>query len=382
MPATTTDGDTATGSSTEIGSTLVCVEDYKVAASARLPRPVLGYYRAGATGETTLRGNREAFNGWYILPRILRDVSLRILSTDVLGMRLQMPVAIAPTAMQKMAHPDGECASARAAERLGSAFTLSLFATSSIQEVAKAAPGAIKFLQLYILKDRALAVQHVRKAEAAGFRAVVVTVDHCVSGIRWQNVREPHTLTPPLRFANLDAFYEEAERKGEVLGLQFAKDEIVPYNTWDDLRWIVGLTSLPVVAKGVLTREGARRAVMAGVAAILVSNHGGRLMDGVPQTIEALPHVVAEVAGRCPVFVDGGFTQGTEVFKALALGASLVFVGRPVLWGLACGGEEGVHDVLSIIRDELDNVMANTGCSSIQDINKNMVVRKETYCKL
>ncbi|KAF2361933.1 FMN-dependent dehydrogenase, partial [Trinorchestia longiramus] len=280
---------------------------------------------------------------WYIIPRMLRDVSSMNLRTTVFGHQLSMPIAVAPTAMQKMAHPLGECANAAAAGKHGTLFTLSTISTSSIEEVAQYAPDTLKFFQLYIYKDRALTLQLVRRAEQAGYRAIVLTIDAPNFGIRRADLRNGFTLP------NKSSIHD------------YVKTLFDQSLTWKDLEALVASTALPVVAKGVLSRADAKLALKAGVAAVWVSNHGGRQIDGVPPTIEALPHIVAEVNGRCPVFVDGGFTEGASIFKALALGASLVFVGRPAVWGLAVAGEQGVYNVLDILKKELENIMCNAG---------------------
>ncbi|XP_018012842.1 glycolate oxidase 2 isoform X2 [Hyalella azteca] len=365
---------------------LVCVHDFETAAAARLPLMALDFYRTGATSQVTLVENRRAMRRWYILPRLLRDVSTRSLGTSVFGHSLRLPIAIAPTAFQKMAHPMGECASASAAGRHGTVFTLSTVATSSIEEVARSAPNTIKFFQLYIYKDRSLTEKLVRRAEEAGFRAVVLTVDSATVGIRRADIRNGFTLPPHLKLANLDSTSDKGTLSDRGNGgssiNEYAKNNFVEGITRKDLAWLISVTTLPVVVKGILTSADASLALQAGVAAVWVSNHGARQVDGVPPTIEALPHVVAEVNGRCPVFVDGGFTDGSDIFKALALGASLVFIGRPVLWGLACAGEQGVYQVIEILKRELDNVMTNSGCRTLSDITRDMVVRRDQFSKL
>ncbi|XP_018012839.1 glycolate oxidase 3 isoform X1 [Hyalella azteca] len=365
---------------------LVCVQDFATAAAARLPLMALDYYRSGATSQVTLIENRRAMRRWYILPRLLRDVSTRSLGTSVFGHSLQLPIAIAPTALQKMAHPLGECASASAAGRHGTVFTLSTIATSSIEEVARSAPNAIKFFQLYIYRDRSLTEKLVERAKAAGFKAIVLTVDAATFGIRRADIRNNFNLPPHLKLANFESTSDEGtlgDRGTGNSGInEYVKDNFDAGITWQDLKWLINVTTLPVVVKGILTSADASLALQAGVAAVWVSNHGARQVDGVPPTIEALPHVVAEVNGRCPVFVDGGFTDGSDIFKALALGASLVFIGRPVLWGLACAGEQGVYQVIEILKRELDNVMTNSGCRTLSDITRDMVVRRDQFSKL
>ncbi|XP_063235286.1 2-Hydroxyacid oxidase 1-like isoform X2 [Bacillus rossius redtenbacheri] len=320
---------------------LVCLQDYEQHALSRLDKNALDYYRCGAGEEDSLQLNRTCFKRLRIRPRCLRDVSLLDLSTSVLGATVALPVGIAPTAMQSMAHSDGELASARAAEEAGAIFVLSTLSTSSIEEVASAAPNAVKWFQLYIYRDRELTRELVRRAEWAGYKALVLTVDAPVFGNRRCIARDHFQLPSHLR-----------------------------------------ITQLPIVLKGVLTAEDAVKGADAGAAAILVSNHGGRQVDGAPAAIEALPEVARAVGDRVEVYMDGGVTQGTDVFKALALGARMVFIGRPALWGLAHSGKRGVCNVLSILRRELEITFQLTGCASVVDVSSKMVVHESSYYKL
>ncbi|KAG0727650.1 Hydroxyacid oxidase 1 [Chionoecetes opilio] len=364
---------------------LVGVQDYEREAHRRLPRSALDYYQSGALDEVTLRENKEAMERWYIRPRFLRDVSQRTMATTLLGHRVAVPFGVAPTAMQRMAHPDGEVATARAAGRHGAPFTLSTIATASIEEVATAAPNTLRLFQLYIYRDREVTASLVRRAEAAGYSALVLTVDAPYFGIRRADIRNKFTLPPHLRLAN----FQSAEESGRVntspggSGInEYVASLFDAALTWEDVAWLKGITKLPLVLKGILTKEDASLGVEAGAAAIWVSNHGARQVDGVAPTMEALPEVVAAVHGRCEVYVDGGFSQGAHIFKALALGANMVFLGRPLLWGLACGGEEGAWGVLNTVHTELDSVMALSGCATVQDITRAMVVRRDTLAHL
>lgn len=364
---------------------LVGVQDYEREAHRRLPKNALDYYRSGALDEVTLKENKEAMERWYIRPRVLRDVSRCSLATTLLGHKVAMPFGVAPTAMQRMAHPDGEVATARAAGRMGAPFTLSTIATSSIEEIAHGAPNALRLFQLYIYRDREVTASLVRRAEAAGYSALVLTVDAPFFGIRRADARNQFILPPHLRMANFQSA-EESSRVNTSAGGSGINEYVAslfdPTITWEDVTWLKGITKLPLVLKGILTKEDAILAVEAGAAAIWVSNHGARQVDGVAPTMEALPEVVEAVAGRCEVYVDGGFSQGGHIFKALALGANMVFMGRPLLWGLACGGEEGAWDVLDTLRTELNSVMALSGCVTVQDVTRAMVVRRETHARL
>ncbi|KAA0191042.1 hypothetical protein HAZT_HAZT008725 [Hyalella azteca] len=339
---------------------LVCVQDFATAAAARLPLMALDYYRSGATSQVTLIENRRAMRRWYILPRLLRDVSTRSLGTSVFGHSLQLPIAIAPTALQKMAHPLGECASASGVSSTSPSLGNTFCSWTSGPDNAGC--------HNYSFKRRSLTEKLVERAKAAGFKAIVLTVDAATFGIRRADIRNNFNLPPHLKLANFESTSDEGtlgDRGTGNSGInEYVKDNFDAGITWQDLKWLINVTTLPVVVKGILTSADASLALQAGVAAVWVSNHGARQVDGVPPTIEALPHVVAEVNGRCPVFVDGGFTDGSDIFKALALGASLVFIGRPVLWGLACAGEQGVYQVIEILKRELDNVMTNSGNSS------------------
>lgn len=366
--------------------TLVSVSDYETEAHRILPQNALDYYRSGAMQEVTLQENKEAFNGWYIRPRVLRDVSKSSLSTTILGHKVSVPYGIAPTAMQRMAHPDGEIANARAAGKIGTAFTLSTIATSSIEEIAEYAPDTLRFFQLYIYKDREVTASLVRRAEAANFSALVLTVDAPSFGLRRADIRNKFALPPHLRMANFQTDDEKSNLVNTSSGgsgiNEYVSALFDPSLTWDDVAWLTRITKLPIVLKGILTAEDAILGLKAGAAGIWVSNHGARQVDGVPPTIEALPEVVKAVNGQCEVYIDGGFTQGTEIFKALALGAQMVFLGRPLLWGLACGGEEGAYNVLHILHTEFESVTTLSGCSTVKDITGDMIIRKEHYSRL
>lgn len=365
---------------------LVGVHDYEQEAHRHLPRTALDYYRSGALDEVTLKENKEAMDRWYIRPRFMRDVSKRSLATTLLGHKVAVPFGVAPTAMQRMAHPDGEVATARAAGRIGAPFTLSTISTSSLEEVAAGAPNTLRLFQLYIYKDRELTASLVRRAEGAGFSALVLTVDAPFFGIRRADVRNQFTLPPHLRMANFqsaEAASGHVHASGGGSGInEYVASLFDPTLTWDDVAWLKNITKLPLVLKGILTKEDAILGMEAGAAAIWVSNHGARQVDGVAPTMEALPEVVEAVGSRCEVYVDGGFSQGANIFKALALGANMVFMGRPLVWGLACGGEDGAWGVLDTVRTELESTMALSGCPKIPDITRAMVVRRETRAHL
>ncbi|XP_020091927.1 peroxisomal (S)-2-hydroxy-acid oxidase GLO1-like isoform X2 [Ananas comosus] len=307
-------------------------------------------------------------------PRILIDVSNIDMTTTVLGFKISMPIMIAPTAMQKMAHPDGEYATARAASAAGTIMTLSSWATSSVEEVASTGPG-IRFFQLYVYKDRNVVAQLVRRAEKAGFKAIALTVDTPRLGRREDDIKNRFTLPPFLTLKNFEGLNLGKMDKANDSGLaSYVAGQIDRSLSWKDVKWLQTITCMPIFVKGVLTAEDARLAVQAGAAGIIVSNHGARQLDYVPATITALEEVVKAAQGRVPVFLDGGVRRGTDVFKALALGASGVFIGRPVLFSLAAEGEAGVRKVLQMLRDEFELTMALSGCTSLKEITRNHIV--------
>ncbi|CAH1183640.1 unnamed protein product [Phaedon cochleariae] len=365
-------------------SNLVSIRDFEEHAYKTLPRNALDYYRSGAGQQTTLKHNRQAFSKYRLRPRCLRNVENRDLSTTILGERITMPIGISPTAMQKMAHPEGECANARAAQAMGTIFTLSTLSTSSIEEVAQAAPRAVKWFQLYIYKDRELTRQLVERAERAGFKALVLTVDAPLFGLRLADIKNRFILPPHLCLANFEGTKSKGmSKKTDSSGLNVYVNSLFDSTVeWKDIAWLKSITSLPIVLKGILTAEDAVLGVQNGASAILVSNHGARQVDGTPASIEALPEIARAVGDRAEVYLDGGITDGTEVLKALAMGAKMVFMGRPALWGLVQGGEDGVKKVLTIIRTEFETALGICGCCRLSDIEPTMVVHESFYAKL
>ncbi|XP_044038131.1 hydroxyacid oxidase 1 isoform X3 [Siniperca chuatsi] len=298
-----------------------------------------------------------------------------------------MPLCVAATAMQRMAHPEGETATARACRAVGTGMMLSSWATSTIEEVMSAMTtslggGGVLWLQLYIYKDRELTLSLVQRAEEVGYKAIFVTVDTPYLGKRCNDMRNQFKLPPHLSMSNFStaslAFSEGNYGNDSGLAVYVAK-AIDPTLCWDDITWLKSHTNLPVIVKGVLNGEDAVQAVNYGVDGILVSNHGARQLDGVPATVclDVLEEVVRAVRGRCDVYMDGGVRRGTDVLKALALGAKAVFIGRPVLWGLACQGEQGVTELLELIKEELRLAMALSGCRSVSEVSRSLVRRVE-----
>jgi 4-hydroxymandelate oxidase len=316
--------------------------DLEAAARRRLDPAVYDYFAGGADDEITLRENEAAFARLRLVPRVLRGP---VASPEVtlLGARASMPVIVAPTAFHRLAHDDGELATARAAAAAGTIMVVSMAATVAVEEIA--ASGASLWFQLFVQPDRGFTEALVRRAEAAGCGALVVSVDTPVFGRRERDVRNGfHELPDGVRCAHMD-------------GRSIAFSPL----SWDDVEWLRTATTLPIALKGIVHPEDARLAVGRGVDALVVSNHGGRQLDTMPASIDLLPGVVDAVDGAVPVLMDGGVRRGTDVVKALALGAAAVGVGRPVVWGLAVDGQEGVLQVLELLRIELESALALCG---------------------
>jgi len=354
--------------------TVVNLFDLQKAAEARLPHPAYDYYAGGAHDEVTLRENRAAYDRIPLYFRVLADVSARSTATTVLGERISMPILTAPTAFHRMAHPDGELATARAAGKAGTIMIVSTLSNTSVEDIAAAATGPLWF-QLYIYKDREATRELVGRVEAAGARAIALTVDAPVLGSRERDVRNRFTLPGGLNVNNLVARGQGTVGTDDAgSGLHsYVSTFIDPAISWRDVEWLRGLTRLPLMLKGVCRADDARRAVEAGVSAVIVSNHGGRQLDTSPATIDALPYVADAVAGRAEVYVDGGIRRGTDVVKAIARGARAVCVGRPVIWGLAVDGERGVTRTLEILRAELDTALALCGCPTVDDVTPDLL---------
>ncbi len=343
-------------------------------AKEKLPQSAHDYYASGAWDEVTLRENRAAFDYIKVHYRVLVDVSRRDLSTTLFGRKIAMPILIAPTAFHKLAHPDGELATVRAAGAAGTTMVLSSLSTTLVEDVVRAATGPVWF-QLYINKDRGFTRDLVARVAAAGCEALMLTVDTPEWGRRERDVRNKFHLPPGLAAVNLLPSNERGEvisQTGAGMGQAFAwmLDASV---TWKDVDWLRSLTKLPVILKGICRADDAKRAVENGANGIVVSNHGGRQMDTAPATIEVLPRCADVVGGRVPILMDGGIRRGLDVLKALVLGATAVQVGRPVLWGLAAGGQAGVESALGLLRQELDLAMALAGCIDMKSITRDLV---------
>ena len=348
-----------------------CVTDLEEIARERLPKGVYDYYAGGAEDEQTVAANREAFRHVYLRPRALVGVASVDTSTTVLGTPVSLPVLLAPVAFQRMAHPDGELASARAAAASGTVMVVSTIATASIEEVAGAAAGP-RWFQLYVAPDRALSERLVERAEAAGYEALCLTVDTPVLGRRERDVRNRFVPSAALANFTRDLGVMAPDPKGSAFAASAGR-LLDPSLTWDAVRWLRGRTKLPVLVKGVIAAADVEPAIDAGVAGIVVSNHGGRQLDGCEPTLAALPRVVEAARGRVEIYVDGGVRRGTDVLKALALGARAALIGRPIVWGLAAAGQEGVACALEMLRSELAMAMALCGCPTIGSIRRDLV---------
>ena len=347
--------------------------EFEAVAAGRLPQMVYDYYAGGAHDEITLRENRTAFERLRLRYRVLRDISTRHTSTAILGQRLPMPVIIAPTAFHQLATEEGEVATARAAARTGTIMTLSTLSTCTIEDVGEAAGGRLWF-QLYVYRDREATRELVARAEAAGAKALVLTVDAQVWGVRERDVRNGFQLPEGLQMVNLVSSgkgdFPEVEGSGLAAYVARTFD---PSLSWKDLDWLCSLTRLPVLIKGVVRGDDAALGMEAGAAGVIVSNHGGRQLDTCPAPVDVLEEVAAAVDARGVVMVDGGIRRGTDVIKAVALGADAVLIGRPVLWGLAAGGEDGVVRVLELLRTEIDLAMALCGAATVPEITRDLV---------
>jgi 4-hydroxymandelate oxidase len=347
----------------------VNIFDLETAARAKMEPSAYDYFAGGAEDEVTLRANRAAFEKILFRPRYLVDVSNRDLTTTVLGQPISIPVLLAPTGYQCLAHPDGELATARAASASGTIMVVSTVSTYSLEEIAAVA-GPLWF-QLYSYKDKGINERLIRRVEKVGYRALCLTIDVPVLARRERDLRHRFSLPQGMRASiladkELDVTLQSGEDTGRVSYSGLAFDAAL---TWNDVDWMRTITAMPLVIKGVLTPEDARLAVEHGAAGIVVSNHGGRQLDGVPAAIDVLPEIAAEVGGEIEIYLDSGVRRGTDVLKSLALGAKAVLIGRPFLWGLAVDGEAGVRRVLDMLRHELDTALGLVGKRSVAEID-------------
>ena len=336
-------------------SEFVNLYDFEKNAESKMTKMAFEYVASGAADEFTVKWNRQALDNIKLNPTVLTDVTKLDTKVSLFGHQLSHPILIAPTAFHKIMHPDGELATARGASAASTIYVVSSFTTTPIEEITKVATHPLWF-QLYVRDDRAFTKEVVQKAEAQGCKAICVTVDTPVGGARNRQQRVKFKLPD-----NVNAPY--------MVSLGPQKNSL----TWKDIEWLQTCTKIPLLVKGILNPEDAERAIQSGVSGIIVSNHSGRNLDTVPATIEALPLIAAKVNKRVPLLMDGGIRRGTDVLKAIALGANAVLVGKPICFGLACGGAAGVEKVLSILQYEFELAMALTGKSSIASIDSSVI---------
>ena len=349
-------------------------------AVAVLQRDHYDYFAGGAERETTLRANEVALAKLGLIPRVLSGTKTASLECSLLGSAASMPVLVAPTAFHRLAHPDGECASARAAAAARAIFIVSMAATTSVEDIAAAArtadaPAPVLWFQLYIQSDLEFTKSIVRRAEAAGCRALVVSVDSPTFGRRERDLRSG--------FSDLPVHLHCENMREPLASGGYGAPRAIEFFaalSWEHIAWLRSVTKLPIVLKGIAHPKDAALAVQHGVDAIFVSNHGGRQLDDMLPAITLLPAIVAAVDKRVPVFVDGGFRRGTDVLKAIALGAQAVALGRPILWGLAAGGENGVRHALELMREELRRALLLMGCASLDELARDQIADGMPAC--
>jgi 4-hydroxymandelate oxidase len=356
-----------------VAQKVATVSDFEPLAKSRMPHMAYEYVSGGAGDELTLRDNVDAFNRLRLHPRVLVDVSQLDTRTTILGQPLEFPILMAPTAYHRLMHPEGELATVRGAGTSGATMIASSFATTTIEDMSRAASSPLWF-QLYCVRDRGFTKELVQRAEGAGCKALFVTVDSPVVGSRHRETRVGFTLPAGLDRANYRGLSGTASTTSHRPSERDIYSVVLdPTLTWKEIEWIRSFARVPVAVKGVLSPLDAATAVSAGVAAIAVSNHGARNLDTVPATIDALPRIADAVNGELPLFLDGGVRRGTDVLKALALGASAVLVGRPYLYGLAVQGADGVARVMTMLRTELEMAMALTGRRTLEEIDRSVL---------
>ncbi len=352
---------------------LLNIADYARAARCKLTKEVCDYFDGGALDEITLAENTAGWERLKLYYRVLAGVGRRDMSTTVLGQSVSMPILVAPTAFHRLACDEGELATACAAKAAGTLFILSSLSNTAMEAVFAEAASP-RWFQLYIYKDRQVTLELVKRAEAAGAEAIVLTVDAPGLGTRERDSRNRFRLRDGLAVENLAPLGKGHMPEVQGSGLAaYVRENFKADLGFDDLDWLCGSTRLPVVVKGVCRGDDARRAAEHGSKALVVSNHGGRQLDTAPATCEVLPRVVEAAGDLCEIYVDGGIRRGSDVLKAIALGARAVLVGRPVLWGLCVAGEQGATNVLSILRRELDEAMLLCGCTTLGGIDGSLL---------
>lgn len=351
--------------------------EYQSAARKKLPAMTYDYYAGGALDELTLQENNKAYQRLQLAPRVLVDVSKRETNTAVLGNPIDLPVIIAPMAFQQMAHPDGEVATAQAAQTAGTIMTLSTMSNAPMEDVARASNKPVWF-QLYVYKDRHVTRGLVDRAQDAGCKALVLTVDAPLLGRREQDIRNLFHLPKNMQMSNLApaGLQELAPVNDDSSLASYIAEQLDPSLNWNDLDWLRSITKIPVLVKGIQRADDARRARDHGADAIIISNHGGRQLDTARPTIDILPEVAQTIAGAIEIYIDGGIRRGSDILKAIALGAHATLLGRPILWGLAVDGARGAAHVLQLLKDELRLAMGLCGANSIKDITEDLVANK------
>lgn len=344
--------------------------EFEDAAREVMTGPEFDYVEGGVTDEITLRRTRSAYDSIALRPRVLRGFREADLSTTVLGQRLPVPFMLAPCGGHTRAHPEGELATARAAAKFGTVLGVSANAGFTLEEIAQQADGP-RWYQLYFYRDREQTADIVKRAEAAGYDAICITLDANWPSKRERNIRNAYQQ------GSRPMYKQEAKppATGKFDTGQSSRGRVDPGASWEDVAWLRSLTKLPLVFKGIMTGEDAQLAADNGVEALIISNHGGRNLDTTLATVEVLPEVVDRVKGKMEIYVDGGIRRGTDVVKAIAMGADAVLMGRPLFYGLALGGEDGVVQVLDTLRDEVETTMMHIGRPTIESIDHTLITR-------
>jgi len=350
----------------------VNIADVRTLAQQKMEAATFEYIDTGSMDELTMRENIEAFRRLHLVPPLLRGVSQAEMATTALGEKIAMPIMLAPVAGQQLFHPNGGQAAARAAAGAGTIYCMSSSVGNSVEEIASASRGP-KWFQLYMPKDRGVARQLVQRVEKAGFKAIIMTVDLG----EWKDAdrRNKFALPKPALVKHLRdiGFDQVTDRMSYQEVMDFNAEAWQVSLSWDVFDWLRSITSLPLLIKGVLRKDDARKAVSIGLDGIVVSNHGGRRLDGMPATIDVLPDIVRAVGDRTEIYMDGGIRRGTDILKAIARGARAVLIGRPYAWGLGAGGEGGVRIVLELLREEFENTMVSAGCARLSDIEESLL---------
>jgi 4-hydroxymandelate oxidase len=334
-----------------------------------LPPPIFDHIAGGASNEETLQRNLKAYSDVALVPRVLRKVKEVDASTEILGLKLRIPVVIAPMAFHQLCNPTKEIGTAKAAEEAGCAMVVSIASSTSLEEIASNTTAPLWF-QLHIHPERAVMEQLIRRAETAGYKALVITVDIPQAGKKLRDIKNEFKLPENCLPMNFVEYTGTVIKDIDKFNINFSGLKFNPSATWEDIQWIKSLTKLPIILKGIMHPADALEALKQDVNGIIVSNHGGRQLDSSAATIEVLPSIINVIKRKIPILVDGGIRSGTDIFKAIALGADAILIGRPILWGLAVAGKNGVLQVMACLAEELQLNMQLTGCCSISEIRK------------